>query len=140
MLNKQETPTFEELICHSGESGKLWVELDEYLQNELGLATLIRFPYGKKYGWSVKYNKKSKHICDIFAEAGAFAALFQISTDAVGMICDELDEYAKSIWEDRSPCSGGGWIEFRVLNGEHLKGLKKMINAKVKTRPKKNGG
>ena len=131
MLNKQETPTFDDLIRYSGERGALWTTLDEHLKSDCGLVTQIRFPYGKEYGWAVKYSKKSKHICDIFAENGAFTALFQVSNAAVEPIYDELGDYAKNIWNDKTPCSTGGWIEFRVLNDEHLQDLKKIIHAKI---------
>jgi len=134
MLNKQEQPTFEGLISHCGDMGVLWSELDELLVHKFALTKLIRFPYGKEYGWGVKYSRKSKHICDIFAESGAFAALFQVSDKAMDTIYDELDDYAKAIWADRSPCKGGGWIEFRVLSREQLEDLEQIISAKVMTK------
>ena len=140
MLNKAETPEFDDLVRHSGNSGRLWLELDEYMHRELGATRLIRFPYGNDYGWSAKYSKKSKHICDVFAEDGAFTALFQISMLAVESVHDEIGDYAKSVWANNSPCSSGGWIEFRVLSDEHLQDLQKLITAKVKIRPKKNSG
>jgi len=134
MLNKQVSPKFEDLINHCGEMGDLWLELDERIVREFALTKLIRFPYGKEYGWSVKYSQKSKHVCDIFAESGAFAALFQVSDKAMDAIYDELSDYAKAIWADKSPCKGGGWIEFRVLKMKHLNDLEKIICTKIVTK------
>ena len=131
MLNKQETPTFDDLIRYSGESGFLWLALDKYMKEKYNASKQIRFPYGKDYGWSVKYSVKSKHICDVFAENGSFTALFQVSSKAVDTIYDELGTYAKDVWAEKSPCASGGWIEFRVLNEEQLQDLEKIINAKV---------
>ena len=136
MLNKQEVPTFDDLIRHSGANGPLWLTLDKHMEDEYKASKLIRFPYGKDYGWSVKYSVKSKHICDVFAENGAFAALFQVSDKAVDTVYNELGEYAKEIWADKSPCASGGWIEFRVLNEEQLQDLMKIIHAKVTIRGK----
>jgi len=136
MLNKQETPTFDDLVRYSGACGKLWLALDKYLNAEFNAARLIRFPYGNNYGWSVKYSRKSTHICDIFAENGAFSALFQISATAVESVYDSLDLSAQKAWEDKSPCGGGGWIDFRVLDDVHLQDLKKLIYAKVTMRSK----
>ena len=134
MLNKQEQPTFDEMIGYCGENGNLWLDLDEWLTSEFAAEKLIRFPYGNEYGWGVKYNRKSKHICDIFAESGAFAALFQISGKAVDSIYDELGDYAKSVWADKSPCGTGGWIEYRVTEESQLDDLKKLIRARIKGR------
>jgi len=134
MLNKQEIPTFDDLIRHSGDCGNLWLQLDKDMEEKYNMSKLIRFPYGKEYGWSVKYSIKSKHICDVFAENGAFTALFQVTTKAIETIYDELDAYAKNIWENKSPCKGGGWIEFRVLNKAQLSDLLKIIHAKATVR------
>ena len=134
MLNKQEVPTFDDLIQYSGERGALWLALDKYMTDELRASRQIRFPYGKDYGWSAKYSVKSKHICDVFAENGAFTALFQVSDKAVATIHDELSAYAKEIWADKYPCASGGWIEFRVLSEEQLRDLEKILHAKVTVR------
>jgi hypothetical protein len=134
MLNKQEIPTFDELIRYSGDSGSLWLGLDRHMEDKYKVSKLIRFPYGKDYGWSVKYSIKSKHICDVFAENGAFTALFQVSDKAVATVHDELSDYGKDIWADKYPCASGGWIKFRVLNEEQLQDLEKIIHAKVTVR------
>jgi len=133
MLNKQETPTFDDLIRYSGESGSLWLRLDANLQ-QLGATREIRFPYGKDYGWSAKYSVKKKHICDIFAENGAFTALFQVSAKAIETVYDELDDYAKQVWADNSPCSTGGWISFQVQTESQMENLEKIILAKIAIR------
>ena len=124
----------DDLISHSGDCGNLWFQLDKDMEEKYNISKLIRFPYGKEYGWSVKYSIKSKHICDVFAENGAFTALFQVTTKAIETIYDELGAYAKDIWENKNPCKGGGWIEFRVLNKEQLLDLLKIIHAKATVR------
>ena len=136
MLNKHEVPAFEDLINYCGRSGKYWIDFENYLASEFEAERLIRFPYGKKYGWGAKYSQKNKHICDVFAEDGAFTVFFQISSDAVDSVLDVLDEYAKEIWEDKYPCSSGGWVRFRVLNEKHLENVKKLVNAKMTVKKK----
>lgn len=134
MLNKQQQPTFEEMIHYCGKRGELWLALHKHMQEQHNAITQIRFPYGKEYGWSVKYSLKSKHVCDVFAENGAFAALFQVSDKAVASVHDGLDDYAKAIWAEKSPCASGGWIEFRVLDEAQLADLQKIIGAKIAVR------
>jgi len=136
MLNKAETPTFEDLLRYSGAPGQLWLALDDYLKTELGATALIRFPYGKDYGWSVKYSKKTKHICDAFAENGAFAGFFQISNAAVDSVYEHLTPYTKDVWAERCPCGSGGWIDLRVLADEHLQDLKRLLHARMTVRAK----
>ena len=120
MLNKQVTPSFDDLIRYCGESGKWWLALDQYLVEDLGAAKLIRFPYGNKYGWGVKYSRKSKHICDAFAENGSFSMLSRVSNDAMAAIYLQLSDYGKTAWDNKYPCGNGGWLNFRVLEEDHL--------------------
>ena len=136
MLNKQEQPTFGQMIAFCGEAGSLLLELDAHLVSELALDKLIRYPYGKEYGWGVKYSRKSKHICDVFAENGAVTALFQVSEKAIDTVFSDLGECAKQVWENKNPCKGGGWIEFRVINQEQLQDLEIIIHAKATVRTK----
>ena len=124
------------MLRYSGNSGELWLALDKYLKDTHNADTLIRFPYGNEYGWGVKYSVKKRHICDVFAENGAFTALFQVSDRAVETVYDTLGDYARQIWADKSPCAGGGWIAFRVLDKGQLADLEKMLHAKITVRKK----
>jgi hypothetical protein len=136
MLDKQTTPLFDEMISYCGEAGKLWSELDGYLKDKLEMKGFIRFPYGNKYGWSVKYSLKSKHICDVFAENGAFMVLIRISNDAMEPIYNALSDYAKVVWDNKYPCGSGGWLNYRVTGNEQLQDLMKIIKAKANNRGK----
>ena len=103
MLDKQREPLFDEMISYCFEAGKLWLELDGYLKDKLQMKGDIRFPYGNKYGWSVKYSLKSKHICDVFAENGAFMVLIRISNSTMEPIYSGLSDYAKVVWDNKYP-------------------------------------
>lgn len=35
MLDKQTVPSFDEMIFYCGEAGKLWVDVDKYLHDNL---------------------------------------------------------------------------------------------------------
>jgi hypothetical protein len=131
MLDKQMVPLFDEMISYCGEAGKLWTGLDSYLKDKFEMKGCIRFPYGNKYGWSVKYSLKSKHICDVFAEKGAFMVLIRISDDGIQPIYDELSEYAKVVWDNKYPCGSGGWLNYRITDNEQLRDLMKIIEIKA---------
>ncbi len=98
MLNKETAPTFEEMLAYCGKSGALWVAFENIMREKYDLQTQIRFPYGKSYGWGVKYSHKAKHICDVFAEAGAFYFLFRIDDKDIDKIKNELSECKSSLF------------------------------------------
>jgi len=131
MLDKQITPSLENLLNYCGARKKLWIALDSALKKDFAAQTVIRFPYGKDYGWSVKYSKGSKHICDIFAERGAFTVFLKLSDAAFASLESELSVYAKDIYAHKYPCANGGWIYYRVLSAENAAEIQKILRAKV---------
>lgn len=137
MLDKQTVPSFDEMISYCGDVGELWLKVDKYLKDELDMKGCIRFPYGNKYGWSIKYSYKNKHMCDVFAENSAFMVLIRISDDAIKPIYNELSSYAKTVWDNKYPCGSGGWLNYRITNKEQLQDLMKIIDIKVSKYRKK---
>jgi len=131
LLDKNLEPIFDDLLHYAGDTANLWLELEKFLDEVFNTAKTIRFPYGKDYGWGVKYSKKSKHICDVFTEKGAFSVFFRVNTSAVESVIDELGDYAKSVWEEAYPCKDGRWIDFRVTDAEQLEDIKKIICARM---------
>ena len=134
LLDKATIPTFDDLINYSGASSALWLELDEYLKDNFFAKSSIRFPYGNKYGWSVKYNLKNKHICDAFAENGAFSLHFRMSNDCIDLVYENLTDYAKEVCDHRYPCGEGGWLTYRVLLPVQLDDAKKLLTAKMESK------
>ena len=131
MLDKQTVPSFDDMVSYCGDVGELWKEMDQYLCDKLNMKGCIRFPYGNKYGWSMKYSYNNKHICDVFAENGAFMVLIRISDDAIEPIYNDLSSYAKTLWDNKYPCGSGGWLNYRITNKEQLQDLMKIIDIKV---------
>ena len=131
LLDKSISPTFNDLTAYVAECGALWLELDKHMRDVFSAKRQIRFPYGNKYGWSCKYSLKGKHICDVFAENGAFSLHFRIGSQQLEEIESELSEYAKNICNQQYPCAGGGWLTYRVLSQAHLSDAKKLLSAKL---------
>ena len=143
MLNREQTPSFSDMLKHSGASGALWTEVESFLRDNCdNLQTVVRFPYGGSYGWGVKYSCGARHICDIFAETDAFTVFFRISNKDVDGVKDGLDEYAAKMCGEKYPCGDGGWVHYRVAERKHLAGVIKLLAAKVKPKNKdgKNNG
>ena len=102
-MNRQETPTFKDLVFYCGESGKALIALDNHLKNECRAEGIICFPYGR-YGWCVRYSRKNKRICDIFPENGAFVLHMRILHTIMNAIYCELSVWGKEAWNNRTKC------------------------------------
>lgn len=131
MINKQISPSFTDMISYCGDVGGLWMAVDVYLKDKYEIKGCIRFPYGNKYGWSMKYSYKNSLICDIFAEKSAFMVLVRVPNDAIQSVYRELSDYAKNVWDNKYPCGNGGWLNYRITDKDQLQDLIKILDIKV---------
>ena len=130
MLNKQVTPTIEEMIKFCGENAERFSLLNEWLISTFSTEKKIVFPYGNKYGWGVAHKKKSKLICNIFAEDNAFTVMMRLSDKQYNTIYDKLQVYTQEYIDNKYPCSDGGWIHYRVTCKEHFDDIKTLLSVK----------
>lgn len=72
ILNKQETPSIEDMTAYCGGTAEWFTLLNEWLSNTYETAEKIVFPYGNNYGWGIAHRVRSILICNIFPEDGAF--------------------------------------------------------------------
>ena len=138
MLNRDETPTFDDIIRYCGDSGGIWVELNKYLTVECRAEGAIHFPYGTE-GWGVRYSRKNKRIIDVFAENGTFLLRCRINNNDMDAVYRLLNEQAKEAWDNRLPCRNGeeSWMYYRVSNIENLRDVKVILHAKFPQNAKK---
>lgn len=132
MLNKQEVPSYENMCLNCGKTSKLFQALNTFLLDNYNTTQEIRFPYGKEYGWGVSHRKGKKLICDVFAEADAFTVMMRLSIEQYDKVYEDVQEDTKKLIDNKYPCSGGGWIHFRVLSDKHLQDVKLLLSVKFK--------
>ena len=130
MLNKQVTPTIEEMTKFCGENSERFSLLNEWLTVAFNTEQKIVFPYGNKYGWGVAHKKKNKLICNIFAEDNAFTVMMRLSDKQYNTIYDKLQKYTQEHIDNKYPCSDGGWIHYRVTCKEHFDDIKTLLSVK----------
>lgn len=142
MLNKEIMPSIEEMENVIGNDRvQIFEELDEFLRNSYEIISEIRFPFGNHYGWGVKYSHKTKHLCYVFPEAGAFTVTIQIGGKEVQKLLDNLDALlpkTRENWEKRYPCGSGGWMHYKILSEKELNDVKELI--RIKKKPNFQGG
>lgn len=119
MLNKDQKPTLSEMEEYCASTSSLFASLNHWISENLSTEKKIVFPYGNSYGWGVAHRKKTKLICNIFAEDNAFSVMVRLSNKQFDAIYEEVSTYAKKYIDNKYPCGDGGWIHFRVLNEAH---------------------
>lgn len=130
MLNKQVTPTMEELTEFCGENAQRFTLLNQWLTSDFDTEQKIVFPYGNKYGWGIAHKKKNKLMCNIFAEADAFTVMMRLSDKQYKIVYDQLQKYTQECIDNKYPCGDGGWIHYRVTCAEHFNDIQKLLSIK----------
>lgn len=132
LLDKQTTPTMETLALYCGGSGGMFLQLNAELSDIYGTSQEIRFPYGKQYGWCVTHRRKKKHICDIFAENGAFTVMTRLSNRQFAELYEQLGTRGREAVDQKYPCGEGGWVRCRVAEERHLEDARLFLAAKCR--------
>ena len=131
MLDKSLTPTVAELTAWCREIGPLFTQLNDWLGATYALTQTIVFPYGKRYGWGIAHRRKSKLICNVFAESGAFTVMTHLSDKQFQSVYGQLSEYGQKLVDGKYPCGDGGWVHFRVTCGAHMADIQALLAAKM---------
>lgn len=131
MLNKQKQPSYEEFTAYCGDCKALFEKTDVFLTGQLKAEKEMRFPYGSHYGWGMKYHIKTKHLCDVFAENGAFTVMLRLTDAQFNKIYDGALPKTKELIDHKYPCGSGGWIHYRVLDEQQVEDVCKMLRIKA---------
>lgn len=137
MLNKNIQPSIEEIEAYiKAEGYERLLKIDHFLNESYDLSRELRFPFGNNYGWGFKYSHKSKHLCYVFIEQGAFTLTLQIGDKEAPALEKKLPYLlpkTREYWLNRYPCGEhGGWIHYRVLADEELPDIYELIRLKKK--------
>ena len=79
----------------------------------------------------MKHKKRSRLICDIFAEADAFTVMLRLTDKQFAAVYDGLLDETKEVVDNRYPCGEGGWIHYRVTDREQLEDAKLLLRVKL---------
>lgn len=130
MLNKQETPTIEEMTNLCGENSERFTLLNEWLSSSFNTEQKVVFPYGNNYGWGIAHKKKNKLMCNIFAENNSFTVMMRLSNKQYNTVYDKFQKYTQEYIDNKYPCGDGGWIHYRITCNEHFDDIKTLLAVK----------
>lgn len=132
MLDKLNTPTFEEMAETCGKSRALFIQINELLSAVCGTVQTICFPYGNHYGWAVAHKKKKKLICNVFAETDSLTVMLRLSNEQFAQIYDQVEQETQACIDKKYPCGDGGWLHYRVTNEAQFRDVQKMLELKCR--------
>lgn len=130
MLDKSNTPTYEDMLSHCGELKTLFISFNYFIKENFLTDEEIKFPYGNSYGWCISHHRKTKLICNVFPEIDAFCVMVRKTDKQFADIYNYVSDYAKEIIDNRYPCNNAGWIHFHVKNDNDYSDIVRIMTGK----------
>jgi hypothetical protein len=132
LLNKDCTPTNQDILDTIGDTSDLWLKLHRFIEVNYDFNKELAF-YSKNYGWTVRYRKSKKTLVSCFPEKGAFSVLLVLGkkeAHEVELIRDELNKNFLSVFDKTEQLHDGRWLWIRILTQQDLDVLIKVIQIK----------
>ena len=138
LLNKQETPSDNQIHEYIGSRVELWESIHTYVKNHYEFKPELVF-FTKKYGWTIRYRRSGKTLCYFFPEEDAFSILIVLGAKEAANLetmRNEVNDNIMTVFDTTEQLHDGRWMWVRILNESDLESLILLLNAKKK--PKKN--
>lgn len=129
ILNKNIEPTIEQFLTHIGITKSLFTNIDTFLIEELHTDKKLGFSAHDQC-WGMGYHIKRKFVCGINAEKDAFTIITRLSEEKINDLYVNVSPYTKDCI-DKSPYRHRGWIEYRVLDINHIKDAKLILRIRA---------
>lgn len=135
IVSKEHRPTDEEILKTIGET-TYWLELRQYLEASYDFTPEL-VNYGK-HGWTIRYRKSGKTLCDLTPERGAFTVgvvLGKKEAEKALSIMDQLNATVRKLLVETEQLHDGRWLSIRVRKQGDVNSIKELL--KTKRKPKK---
>jgi hypothetical protein len=136
LLDKDKEPSEEIIHSFLGKNASNFIFIIlSGLNKVFTINKQLKFPFGNNYGWGYKISIKTKHLIYIFFENRSITIMIKVNEPKKQNEIDlfnRLSLKGKKYWENRYPCSGGGWIHYRVLTKKDLNDIGILISLRTK--------
>ena len=134
MLDRNKQPNGDEIQDFVGQPlGGLWVAFDSYLKEAYAVEPQPCF--SPKSGWSFRYRKGSRPLCEIIPEHGAFTVLVVLGAKEAAQALTALETFAPNVrgcLENARAFHDGRWLWIRVQGEQDIADIQRLILLKRK--------
>lgn len=138
MMDRSKLPTEEEIQAHIGQPvNDCWAALDRYMKETYQVE--LQPVFGPSYGWSTRYRKGGRPLCEILPEKGAFTVLVVLGKKEAEQAFAALDDFGPTVrvcLENTPAFHDGRWLWIRVHQPRDVEDIQRLVAYKRKP-PKK---
>ena len=132
--DKLHQPTDDEILGMIGPGIALWQELILFIREHYPISEDLKFLYGKKYGWAVRFRIRGKLLASLYPTKGGFTVQINLSPDAVEQATamnpgkNVLEAVARA-----TPYPEGRWLFIPVQPKDDLHDIKQLLDLRIET-------
>ncbi len=130
--DKDHQPTEKEILSAVGPKIHLWETLIEIVRKNYAPQQDLKYLYGKKYGWAVRFRIKEKTLLSLYPAQPGFTVQINLRPGAVrkalgmGMGKNVVDTIAKA-----HPYPEGRWLFIHVVSKKDVVDIQRMLPLRV---------
>lgn len=140
LLDPTHPPSKEEIIDFLGRPyGDQWATLDDFIQETYQAECAWRF-YGSKNGWTLRYRKGGRPLCEITPEKGTLTVLIVLGSQEAADTQTCLDTFGPMTRECFTAARAfhdGRWLWLHIQETRDVEDVEKLLIIKRKPSKKK---
>lgn len=130
--DKHYRPTDDEILGMIGPGWTLWQELNQFIREHYPVTEDLKFLYGEKYGWAMRYRIRDKLLASLYPTKDGFTVQVNLNPAAVEQATDIT--HGKNVQEaiDRAtPYPEGRWLFIPVESKNDINDIKQLLALRV---------
>ncbi len=130
--DKNNQPTAAEFGSILGNKLPLWQELAEFIRDNYPTDEDIKFMYGQKYGWALRFRKKGKFLVALYPLINGFTVQIILNTEAIKNAQKmKLGKNVQLTIEHAKPYPEGRWLFIPVKLKKDIRDIQQLLTLRA---------
>lgn len=126
--DKLRQPTDDEILRMIGPGWALWQELILFIREHYPVTEDLKFLYGEKYGWAMRFRVHGKLLTSLYPTDGGFTVQINLSQDAVERaMAMNPGKNVKEAVNRATPYPEGRWLFIRVESKDDIRDIQQLL-------------
>jgi len=131
--DKTHEPTQQEIRDTIGSNTRSWDELIQFLREQYPSEEDLKFLYGKKYGWALRFRNRGRLLTSLFPTSGGFTVQIILNQAAIEQAKKiRVSETVRSTIANAKVYPEGRWLFIPVKTKADLQGVHELLALRAK--------
>jgi len=131
---KECRPTDAQILATIGSALNSWNELIRWMRESLSAQQDLKYMYGKKYGWALRFQIRSTLLTALYPTQSGFAAQVILNRTALDQASHlKLGKSAKQAIDQAHLYAEGKWLFINVASKRDADDVKRLLKLKFES-------